>query len=165
MARIYNQQTLAILKKISEKPKVAAQDVYKDFSESQNYKDFYNSLYRLSDQELIIKQDDAGKLMLAITDDGKKLLARARPERDGVWKLVIFDIPEKQKYVRVVLRAKLKSLNFKKWQNSIWVSPFALDSEIEQELKTLTKKYFVRLIKTTDINETADLEKLFTQSP
>lgn len=161
MARIYNNQTLAILKKISEKPKISAQDAYKDFTKTQGYKDFYNSLYRLSNQELIIKEDDAGRLMVSITEDGKKVLARAKPERDGIWKLVIFDIPEKQKYVRVVLRAKLKSLHFKKWQNSIWVSPFALDQEIEDELKQLSKKFFVRLIKTKDINESADLEKMF----
>ena len=99
--------------------------------------------------------------MVSITEEGRKMLSRARPDRDGVWKLVIFDIPEKQKYVRTVLRAKLKSLHFKKWQNSIWVSPYKLDEEIENELKQLSKKFFIRLIKTTDINETADLEKLF----
>ena|ERR1051326_184584 len=161
MPRIYNSQTLSILNKIAEKPKMAARDVFENFEKEFSYKDFYNTLYRLADQELITKEDDAGKLMVAITEDGKKLLNRARPDRDGIWKIVIFDIPEKQKYVRTVLRAKLKSLHFKKWQNSIWVSPFALDEEIEAELKQLSKKFFVRLIKTTDINETSDLEKLF----
>jgi DNA-binding transcriptional regulator PaaX len=74
---------------------------------------------------------------------------------------VIFDIPEKQKYVRVVLRAKLKALHFKKWQNSIWISPYKLDEEIEAEFDELAKKFFVRLIKTKDINLTEDLEKMF----
>jgi len=78
-----------------------------------------------------------------------------------VWKIIIFDIPEKQKHIRVVLRAKLKALHFKKWQNSIWISPFALDEEIETELKEIGKKFFVRLIKTKEINITEDLEKLF----
>ena len=88
-------------------------------------------------------------------------MSRLSPKKDGVWKLVIFDIPEKHKYVRNVLRAKLKTLHFKKWQNSIWASPFALDEEIETELLALAKKFFVRLIKTTEINETKDLEEMF----
>ena len=111
---------------------------------------------------MIKKERTGGDLYANITGDGKTLLKRTLPAKDGVWKLVIFDIPEKQKYVRAVLRAKLKALHFKKWQNSIWVSPFALDEEIEAELHQLSKKFFIRLIKTTDINETADLEKLFT---
>jgi DNA-binding transcriptional regulator PaaX len=101
------------------------------------------------------------KLCLWPTEEGQKQFKRFYPEKDGIWKIVIFDIPEKHKYVRVVLRAKLKALQFKKWQNSIWVSPFELDKEIEQELQELSKKFFVRLIKTTDINNTSDLQKLF----
>jgi hypothetical protein len=164
MARIYNQQTLSLLKKIAEKQLISARQLYTQLSPKVPYKDFYNTLFRLNGQELIEKQgDDAGSLMVKATEEGKKLLARLEPERDGVWKLVIFDIPEKQKYVRTVLRAKLKSLNFKKWQNSIWVSPYALDGEIEKEFAELAKKYFIRLIKTTDINNTEDLEKLFAK--
>jgi len=120
-------------------------------------KDFYNYIFRLERQELIKKTGDSEQ----ITEEGKKLLLRLMPERDGIWKLVIFDIPEKHKYVRVVLRAKLRQLHFKKWQNSIWVSPYALDKEIEEEFESLGKKFFVRLIKTTQINQTEYLEKLF----
>jgi phenylacetic acid degradation operon negative regulatory protein len=85
------------------------------------------------------------------------------PKKDGVWKLVIFDIPEKHKYVRTVLRAKLKQLHFKKWQNSIWASPYEMDAEIEAELNDLGKKFFVRLIKTTQINHPETLEKMFLE--
>jgi CRISPR-associated endonuclease Cas2 len=78
-----------------------------------------------------------------------------------VWKLVIFDVPEKHKKVRNILRAKLNQLGFKKWQNSIWASPYELDTEIEKEFLELGKKFFIRLIKTQEINLTEDLEKLF----
>lgn len=162
MSRIYKDLTLSILKLLSEKQSCYARELFKNFRQKIDYKDFYNAIFRLHQQELILKEDDAGKILLQITGDGKKLLSRSLPERDGVWKLVIFDIPEKQKYVRTVLRAKLKALHFKKWQNSIWISPYALDEEIEAEFKELSKKFFVRLIKTTDINNTQDLEKLFT---
>jgi DNA-binding transcriptional regulator PaaX len=161
MARIYNKNTLAILTKIAEKNHISGKVLYPQVKDRISYKDFYNTIFRLSEQELITKEDDVGELLLKITPDGQKLLVRSNPKKDGVWKLVIFDIPEKQKYVRTVLRAKLKALHFKKWQNSIWISPYALDTEIETELKELGKKFFIRLIKSTEINITEDLNKMF----
>lgn len=161
MARIYNKNTLNILSKISEKNHISGKVLYEQFKDKISYKDFYNTIFRLAEQELILKEDDIGELLLKITPDGKKLLVRSNPEKDGIWKLVIFDIPEKQKYVRTVLRAKLKALHFKKWQNSIWISPYRIDEEIETELKELGKKFFIRLIKSTEINITEDLNKLF----
>ena len=74
--------------------------------------------------------------------------------------VLFLGIPD-NKLTRQVLREKLKQLHFKKWQNSIWASPYALDPEIEAEFKELGEKFFIRLIKTSDINNTGDLEKLF----
>jgi phenylacetic acid degradation operon negative regulatory protein len=92
---------------------------------------------------------------------GTQLIHKVRPKKDGIWKIIIFDIPESKRAVRNTLRSKLNSLGFKKWQNSIWISPYALDPTIEEELNQLATKLFIRLIKTTDINYTEDLEKLF----
>ncbi len=161
MARIFNNHTLKILKTVSQNPGIATKDLFPTFSRSQSYKAFYNTVYRLIEQGYLVRRDTLHGMTLFINEEGTKLINRFNPEKDGVWKLVIFDIPEKQKYVRVVLRAKLKSLHFKKWQNSIWVSPYALDDEIESELNELAKKFFVRLIKTSNINYTKDLEALF----
>jgi predicted transcriptional regulator len=157
MSRSYHPYTIAILKYLSRRAEDTMSQTRGSCCPSLSAKDFYNYVFRLLKQELIEKTGSKIK----ITEDGRSLLGRLAPERDGVWKLVIFDIPEKYKYVRSVLRNKLKQLHFKKWQNSIWVTPFALDKEIEQELADLGKKYFVRLIKTADINNTQDLEKMF----
>ncbi len=112
-------------------------------------------------QGFLSRQQDAKGISLALTGEGIKMLGRLLPQKDGVWKLVIFDIPEKQKKVRAVLRAKLKQLHFKKWQNSIYISPYALEADIESEFQALADKFFIRLIKTKDINKTADIEKMF----
>src|SRR5690606_12291311 len=100
----------------------------------------------------------------SISDDGNILIHTIDKKRDGIWKIVIFDIPEVKRQVRNVLRSKLASLGFKKWQNSIWISPYTIAPEIEAELNELAKHYFIRLVKTTDINETSDLEKIFEES-
>jgi len=158
MARQYNPISVAILKFLS---KAGAPQVFKDIKAQLpakvSSKDFYNYLFRLAEADLIIKTDNTA----VITEEGKVLLGRLAPEKDGVWKLIIFDIPEKHKYVRTVLRAKLKQLHFKKWQNSIWISPYKMDAEIEAELTGLGNKFFIRLIKTTDINHAQDLTKMF----
>ncbi len=161
MARIYNQQTLNILRKVAEKQKISAKQLHLQTSAKILYKDFYNTLFRLAEQDLVKKEDDLGSLLIHITEEGKKLLSRLEPSKDGIWKIIIFDIPEKQKYVRSILRAKLKTLHFKKWQNSIWISPYTLDKEIEKEITELGKKFFIRLIKSTEINHIEDLKKLF----
>ncbi len=161
MARVLEQLTLKVLKAISDQPGIKASQLFLNFNRNKSYKDFYNIIFRLHSLGLIEKKKQGAKLCLWPTEEGQKEFKRFYPEKDGVWKIVIFDIPEKHKYVRVVLRAKLKALQFKKWQNSIWISPFELDKEIEQELQELSKKFFVRLIKTTDINNTSDLQKLF----
>jgi predicted transcriptional regulator len=162
MARKFSPLTLDILEALNQAAKpVSSKSLFKQHGKGINYKEFYNLLFRISELDLAKKEKGPGEVIMTITEEGKKILLRNKPKKDGVWKLVIFDIPEKQKKVRQILRGKLKALQFKKWQNSIWVSPYQLDEEVESELKTLADKFFVRLIKTTDINETKDLEKLF----
>ena len=158
MARKYHNITGVILKNLAAANKpVNLSELKTQSAPKLSAKDFYNYIFRLGQQELVDKTGNSA----AITTEGKKLLRQLQPEKDGVWKLVIFDIPEKHKYVRTVLRAKLKQLHFKKWQNSIWASPYILEAEIEEELLELGKKFFVRLIKTTQINNPQDLEKMF----
>lgn len=161
MARLFDQQTLNILKYLFNAGPTSVRGLYLKQKGTKSYKEFYNIIFRLHSQELVKKSYENSALHVAITEAGQKLLRVLRPEKDGVWKLIIFDIPEKHKYVRTVLRAKLKSLGFKKWQNSIWVSPFALDPDIEAELNELGKKFFVRLLRVAEINHKADLEKMF----
>ena len=163
MSRPYHPLTITVLSLLLEQGELTYAKLHQLCARDKPYKFFYNIMYRLQSEGLVAQAKKDGKLAAEITKEGRQLLARSRPQRDHVWKLVIFDIPEKHKYVRNVLRAKLKALHFKKWQNSIWASPFALDEEIEKELDLLSKKFFVRLIKTTQINESGDLEKLFEQ--
>lgn len=50
---------------------------------------------------------------------------------DGVWRLVIFDVPQHQAAHRVRLRRTLRQRRFGYLQNSVWLSPAPLD-EIRQ---------------------------------
>ncbi|HMR55031.1 MAG TPA: hypothetical protein PKD34_00345 [Candidatus Doudnabacteria bacterium] len=152
----FSQEILLLLN--NKGPQMLHQ-LYEAFEDQANKKKIYDTMFRLTTQGVVILENDRYE----ISADANILMHTIAKERDGVWKLVIFDIPEKQRQVRNVIRAKLVSLGFQKWQNSIWISPYTMAPEIEEELNELAKHYFIRLIKTTDINVTADLEKMFIE--
>ncbi len=161
MARAHTPLSIEILAMVGgSKEPVALAGIFASFTEQSTRKIVYDAVFRLVSQGLLTYTDPA-KSKVVLSGDGASLLMTKRPRRDGVWKLVIFDIPEKQRNVRTFLRNRLKSLGFRKWQASIWVSPYKLDVKLELELAELARKFFVRLIKTTDINFTDDIEALF----
>jgi hypothetical protein len=55
---------------------------------------------------------------------------------DGKWRLVMFDVPEKRKKVRDILRMLLRSAGFIHFQDSAWIQPYPCD-----ELVTLLRSH------------------------
>ncbi len=157
MPRPLSKFSQEILLLLNERGPQMLHQLYEEFGDKASKKKIYDTMFRLTNQGVAELVNDRYK----VSEDANILMHTIAKEKDGVWKLVIFDIPEKQRQVRNVIRAKLVSLGFQKWQNSIWISPYTLAPEIEEELNELAKHYFIRLIKTTDINVTADLEKMF----
>ncbi len=160
MPRPLSELSQLILVLLSKKGSLMLHQLYELCPADASKKKVYDTLFRLTGQNLIELKNDR----YSISDDGNILIHTIDKKRDGIWKIVIFDIPEVKRQVRNVLRSKLASLGFKKWQNSIWISPYTIAPEIEAELNELAKHYFIRLVKTTDINETSDLEKIFEES-
>lgn len=76
-----------------------------------------------------------------LTKEGKKRLENILPKYfgkrkwDGNWYLVIYDIPERKKMLRNILRENLKRLGFGQLQASVWVSPFNFFGEVEGVVK------------------------------
>ncbi len=71
----------------------------------------------ISDEELAARITDEGKT--------KALWAKMKLEDekwDGKWRIIMWDIPEKRRKARDLLRHQLKQLGFIRFQNSIWVS-------------------------------------------
>ena len=72
---------------------------------------------------------------------------------DGSWRLVIFDIPEKQKHARKVLRDKLVEFNFYQLQKSVYVTPYVCEDEISQLVSILGVSSHVNIIKTKSLGD------------
>lgn len=70
---------------------------------------------------------------------GKKQLHQ--PDKwDGRWRVLMFDIPEKKKFLREKIRHVLVSFGFYRLQDSVWVYPF----ECQEILELLRTRYQVR---------------------
>ena len=92
-----------------------------------------NAINRLIKKGFIkyVKKDS--KKYFCVTDKGKKALRFlelenfkiSKPRRwDGKWRLIVFDILEKRKGTRDLLRKCLVKIGFIRLQNSVWVYPY-----------------------------------------
>lgn len=120
-------------------PKLIKYLAWKQKQKKLDEKRFYNAFSRLRKRGLI-KMDYQGKQMhISLTDEGKKYvkdnqvdyLEIKKPWRwDKKWRVLIFDIKEKQRIKREALRGKLKELGLFKLQDSVWVCPYNFQKEI-----------------------------------
>ena len=99
------------------------------------------SIYKLRRNNYINWKLDKGKntIRLELTKKGRKLFGPMRfddisiqPQRDWdkQWRFFMFDIPEKSRSLRNVLRDKLKRLGFFRFQHSVWIYPYDCEKEM-----------------------------------
>lgn len=88
---------------------------------------------------------------LEVTAEGEKRLKTlfreySPPSRwSGEWYLANFDIPEKMRWKRDILRKRLKEMGFGKLQDSIWICPFDLLGGVEKILNEYSLTPYVIL--------------------
>jgi phenylacetic acid degradation operon negative regulatory protein len=85
--------------------------------------------------EAIYRLSESGRL---IALGGRDPVAQWKRHWDGLWRMVVFDLPETKSAARKKLRRFLKDSGFGYLQNSVWISPDPL-SEITQELSERAK--------------------------
>lgn len=82
---------------------------------------------------------------------------------DGKWRVIIFDVAEKRRGNRDLLRKRLKWLGFKELQKSVWVFPYDIKKDIE-ELMAISKcncRGDIRFLTAEKIEEDGDLKRWF----
>ena len=113
-----------------------------------------SAIHRLKKKGYVQEQRDQGRLILKLTEAGRdvalKIRAHDESKWDGIWRLVIFDIPESHRKVRDTLRNKLKSWGFEKWQKSTWASKKPLTNTLRQLVKELGIEDWVLVVESTD---------------
>lgn len=134
---------------------------------------FNNSLKRLSQEKLIEeKKLPDGSFKLRLTKNGKIVASslsligstinfRKPKEWDKKWRIVIFDIPEKDRMFRDILRQHLYALNFFKIQQSVFVSPYPYEKPILELVKLYSAERYVRVITAITIDNEKRLKAHF----
>lgn len=98
------------------------------------------TLRRLQKQKLVEIKDINGKQRVTITQKGKTRILEYAVEElkitqpktwDRKWRVVIYDIPNRKKYLQELMRETLKNLRFLAIQESVYIIPYPCYKEIE----------------------------------
>lgn len=161
MSQVLSQSTLKILELIKQEGKINVYSFIKEHFKNEPYRKVYTHIYQLEKRGYLEKYKLKDVEFVRVTSKGSASIDTYKRDKDGKWKMIIFDIPESQRPVRDYLRTKLKQLGFKRWQNSIWITPYRLPVDVVNELEQLSERYFVRLITVESINNEKGLKELF----
>ncbi len=91
-----------------------------------------SALGRLAAKGLVVFIEENGKHYARITEKGERMLQietekvviSKKRRWDRRWRVVIFDIPERRKSVRVSLRRFMQEYGFVRLQDSVWIYPY-----------------------------------------
>lgn len=129
------------------------------------------AIKRLYNSKLVDYRDiKDGSSVVVLTESGKNRILRydidkieiKKPARwDKLWRLVIFDIPEKKKQGRMALNAKLKELGFYPMQKSVFICPYECKDEINFIVEIFNLEPYVRFLIVKDVDIELDLKKRF----
>jgi CRISPR/Cas system-associated endoribonuclease Cas2 len=112
-------------------------------------------------------ENSDGTTSIVLTEKGKlrilefniyQLKIEKPTKWDGKWRVVMFDIPEKMKSKRDVLREKLKDLKFLELQKSVFVHPYPCLEEINFLAEFYQIRKFVKCGELTQLTNEAELK-------
>ena len=129
--------------------------INKKLNESEFDQGDFNKYYeKIKKDRLVRIVKKSGRELLQITERGRKKLVEFNIDTisikegkwDDTWKLVIFDIPEKYRTARDVLRSKLKEIGFVKMQKSVWICPYECQDEISYICQIYSVEEYVNYV-------------------
>ena len=120
-----------------------------------------DTIRRLETQKFVSWKEKDGELSLSLTEKGKKKVLKFNIDEmsikiprkwDGLFTVVVFDIPERKRDARDIFRKKLKNLGFYQMQKSVFVHRFECRDEIDFLRHELEIAPFVNYILAKDIS-------------
>lgn len=101
----------------------------------------------ISDKDLTYRLTDSGKDKAL----WKKMMWEDEPW-DGKWRIVVWDIPEKRRVTRDLLRYKLKQLGFSKLQKSIWITKKNCTKVLQDFINQVGIKDWVKVFESVEVD-------------
>lgn len=131
--------------------------------------DIKRTLDRMERQKLISINYEGEKTTIKLLDKGKRKVLTYQIDDlklnhgkwDGIWRVVIFDIPETKKIARDFLRAKLRELGFFKLQKSVLVTPWDCKDIVDFVKHFYHVGDYVNLILATKLEQEEYLKQYF----
>ena len=140
------------------------------FRKKEEQRKFFQSLNNLKRSRLVIlKERGEGTFLVELTERGKRKVEEMefenlqipKPEKwDGLWRIVLFDIPRKKNKARDALRQKLQLLGFYQLQESAWAFPYPCTKEIEFIVEFFSVYQYVHIVQ-GEVKKDAELRKHF----
>ncbi len=125
---------------------------------------FYALLHKLKKQGLVDKHKAQNGNLWKITASGLSKLRMFKSRKinyaqaeDNSFKIIVFDIPEKERNKRNWLREILKLLGFKMLQKSVWIGKKKIP---EQFLTDLRKKQLLSYIHILEVSKSGTIKEL-----
>lgn len=130
-----------------------------------------NSFYYLKREGLIETRYVGKQLYIRLTEEGKRIAKKCKfddlkikkPGKwDKKWRILIFDIPSKQKQKREALRGKIKELGLYQLQKSVWIHPYDFSEAVDE-----MKKFFyfkndeIMMLTAQSVNNEGELKSRF----
>lgn len=121
---------------------------------------FYSTIYRLKKSGYLkIKITEEGRGYFLTPKSEKKVLTlkiknlKKKYDPQKYWLMIIFDIPEKRRKDRNMLRFYLYHLGFQKLQQSVWISPYDVYQELKKVVESLKLRQYIKFLKVKELGE------------
>lgn len=127
------------------------------------------AVHRLKKKNLIYAERRGSKLVFELTEEGEKevekiqsRLKNTKPKNwDGKWRIIIFDVPEKLRGKRDLLRRELVGFGFRRLQESVWAYPYPLPQEFRDLWKDADIFKYCVILEADKIENGEVLERFF----
>mgnify|MGYP001594669966 FL=1 len=139
-----------------------------------NYLALRRSIASLYKSKLIKEKSNSdGSTTMVLTGLGRKkaitfnieTMEIKKPKKwDKKWRIVFFDVPEKRKESRNVLRETLKRIGFLEFQKSVFVCPYECKDELDYVIEFFNVRPHVRLGTATWLDNELHLKEKFNIS-
>jgi DNA-binding transcriptional regulator PaaX len=115
------------------------------------------TLKRLRENGLVDFTSDE-KIAIRLTNSGKEKAVLAKlllgeEKWDGKWRIVMFDIPEKRRLARDILRSKLKAWGFTQYQQSVWITKKDCAKLLKDFIRQVGIKDWVKVFEAQEIDK------------
>lgn len=118
------------------------------------------SLFRLRQKGILVGSKEGRETFYVLSDLGREVfesfwikIVMAEEPWEGKWLLFSFNIPERKRNLRNLLREELKQHKFGRLHTNLWISPYDLRSECQRIVRELGVEEYVVMFLTEQVGD------------